>query len=340
MASSNVTKYGDITPREAGYMAKKFLERGQFDLVTERFGQAHPIPKKNTKTIKFRRYESLPRASAPLAEGVPPAGHKLTYSDINATLEQFGDYVELTDVIFETHPDPVPQETRDLCAEQIAETIEVIRIAVMKAGTTVYYANSASGRTTVNSPPLRSDLRRVYRAFKRNKARTISNIVKASAMVSTEPVAPAYFCLGHTDLDADIRNMEGFVPVEQYSNSDKALPGEIGKVDQFRFILTALFEAWDAGGASGTTYLSSGAAVSTATSCDVYPLIIVARDAYGIVPLQGENAVTPMVKYPTPSVGDELGQKGFVSWKTWQTSVILNQNWIARLECAATAVPS
>jgi N4-gp56 family major capsid protein len=336
----NINRYGDITPREAGYIAKKLLERGQYDLITERFGQSRPIPKKNTKTIKFRRYESLPRATAPLAEGVPPAGRKLTYTDINATLDQYGDFVEITDVVFDTHPDGVADETKDLCAEQIAETVEVLRIAVMKAGTNVYYANSAASRTYVDSPPLRSDLRRIYRAFKRNKARTIANIVKASALISTEPVAPAFFALGSTDLDADIRNIEGFVPTEKYSNSDRALPGEIGKVDQFRFILSALFEPWLEGGASGTTYLSGGDAVSSAASCDVYPLIIVARDAYGIVPLQGENSVTPMVKYPTPSVGDQLGQKGFVSWKTYQTSVILNHNWIARLECAATAKPT
>jgi len=248
--------------------------------------------------------------------------------------------VPITDVVFDTHPDPISDETKDLCAEQIADTLEVIRIAVIKAGTTVFYANSVAGRSTVNSPPLRSDFRRIYRTLKRNKARTIGNIVKASAMISTEPVAPAFFCMASTDLDADLRNLEGFVPTEQYSNSDKALPGEIGKVDQFRFILSALFEPWDAAGASGTTYLSGGVAVSTAASCDVYPIIIVARDAYGIVPLQGENAVTPMVKYPTPSVGDELGQKGFVSWKTYQTAVILNQNWIARYEVAASASPS
>ncbi len=248
--------------------------------------------------------------------------------------------MELTDVALDTHPDPLTDEVRDMCAEQIAETVEVIRIAVLKAGTTVFYANSAAGRTTVNSPPLRTDFRRIYRTLKRNKAKTISNIVKASANVSTEPVAPAFFVLGHTDLDADVRNMDGFVPTEQYSNSDKSLPGEIGKMDQFRFILTALFEPWDAGGVAGTTYLSSGAAVSSDTACDVYPMIVIARDAYGIVPLQGENAITPMVKYPSPSVGDELGQKGFVSWKTMQTSVILQQGWMARYEVAASATPS
>jgi len=36
---------------------------------------------------------------------------------------------------------------------------------------------------------------------------------------------------------------------------------------------------------------------------------------------------------------DPLGQKGFVSWKTYQTGAILNQSWMARLECASTASP-
>jgi N4-gp56 family major capsid protein len=338
MGNTNV--YGDISPRTAAYAAVRLLTRGQYDLVTERFGQAKPIPKKHTKTIKFRRYESLPRATAPLAEGIPPAGRKLTKTDVSATLEQYGDVVELTDVIKDTHEDDVFKEAFDLCGEQAAETLEVIRIAVLKAGSNVFYANNAGSRSAVDSPPLRSDFRRIYRSFKKNKAKTISKIVKASPLISTEPVDAAYFVMGHTDLDADIRNIEGFIPVKEYSSSDKALPAEIGSVDQFRFILTPLFESWETSGASGLTYLSGGEQVSTAAQCDVYPLIVVAQDAYGIVPLQGEHAVHPAVVNPKPVIGDPLGQKGFVSWKTYQAAVILNHNWIARLECAATAVPT
>jgi N4-gp56 family major capsid protein len=113
---------------------------------------------------------------------------------------------------------------------------------------------------------------------------------------------------------------------------------EIGKVDQFRFILTPLFEPWELAGVSGSTYLTGG---TTGTGkADVYPLIVVAMDSYGIVPLQGENAVTPMVVNPNkPTHSNPLGQSGFVSWKTYQTAVILNQNWVARVECAATSNP-
>jgi N4-gp56 family major capsid protein len=337
----NVTTYGDISPRTGGFAKTRLLKRGQHLMVVERFGQVDPLQKNKTKTVKWRRYNSLARATAPLAEGIPPAGQKLTYTDVTATLEQYGDTVETTDVIKDTHEDPVLQQTMDLCGEAAAETIEEVRITIIKAGTNVFYANGVASRATVNSPPTRGDFRKIYRYFKKYKAREISQIVKASVKISTEPVAPAFFCMGHTDLDADLRGISGFVPIEQYSNSDRRLPGEIGKIEQFRIILTAMFDAWSAAGASGTTYLSGGVEVSTAASCDVYPLLLVAKDAYGIVPLQGFNSVHPMVLNPgKPSKSDPLGQKGFCSWKTYQTAAILNHNWIARLECAATASPS
>lgn len=163
----------------------------------------------------------------------------------------------------------------------------------------------------------------------------------ATDKIATQPVEPAYFCMGHTDLKADLRDIAGFIPVANYSNAMKALPGEVGSLEEFRIILTAMFEPWEVAGTSGTTYLSGGVAVSAAAKCDVYPLLFTARDAYGIVPLQGFEAVVPYVINPDkPTKSDPLAQLGYVAWKTYQTAAILNQNWFARLECAATANPS
>jgi N4-gp56 family major capsid protein len=341
MADNNFTSYGDISPRVGIKAAAKLLKRGQHLMVTERFGTIDPQEKKKGKIRKWRRYHSHPRATAPLAEGIPPQGQKLSYTDITATLEQYGDSAALTDVIQDTHEDPVLDESMTLAGEQAAETVEEIRINFLKAGSNVFYAANAANRAAVNSPPTRGDFRRIYRYFKKYKAREIARIIRASAKISTEPVAPAYFAMGHTDLDSDIRGIAGFVPYEKYSRSQRALPGEIGKVEQFRIVLTAMFDPWSAAGTSGTTYLSGGVEVTTAASCDVYPLICVARNAYAIVPLQGYGAVTPMVLNPgKPTKSDPLGQQGFVSWKTYQTGAILNDDWCARLECAATAVPT
>jgi N4-gp56 family major capsid protein len=76
---------------------------------------------------------------------------------------------------------------------------------------------------------------------------------------------------------------------------------------------------------------------TTGTSADVYPILYVARDAYGIVALKGMFAVTPMVVNPKPSDSDPLAQRGHVAWKAMQTCSILNDAWLVRCEVAATA---
>jgi len=336
-----LTKYGDISPRTAGFAAAKLLDVAQPLLTTERFGQFDPQGKNKTKTRKWRRYESFPPAIAPLSEGITPEAQVPTYTDVTATLEQYGATVQLTDVIKDTHEDDVLKEMMTRCGEQAAETIETIRIAVLKAGTNVFYANGVASRTIVNSPATVADFQKVKRSLKRNKAREISQIVKASAGIGTQAVAPAYFAMGHTDLEPDLKNLKGFIHAKDYANSAQALPGEVGSVDGIRIILTTMFTPWLAAGVAGTTYLSGGTAPASSLAADVYPIIVVARDAYAIVPLQGQNAVTPVVLNPgMPNGADPLGQRGYVSWKTMQTAAILNHNYIARLEVACTANPT
>jgi len=328
-----VNVYGDISPRTAAYAATRLLKRGQTLMVTERFGQFDPQGKNKTKTRKFRRYNALAPAISALAEGVTPKGSKITYDDVECTLEQYGDYVTITDVIRDTHEDPVLAEMMDVLGEQAAETVEIIRIAVLKAGTTVYRAGAVGNRNLIEAAPDRNTFFKIKRFFSNNRAKPISSIVRASVKYGTDPIAPAYFVLGHTDLEYDIRQLTGFVSVEKYSDSTKALPGEIGKLDSFRFILTDLFTPWEGAGAvvGGGGFLSSDTVRN-----DVYPMICLAKDAYGIVPLKGNNGVTPIVKNPTPSDSDKLAQRGHVGWKTMQTAVILNDLWMARFEVAAT----
>lgn len=334
-----LTRYGDISPRTAAFAVKELLERGQQLMVLERFGQVDPQGKNKTLTRKYRRYNPLPLATSPLVEGVTPAGHRLTYTDITCTLQQYGDLVQITDVIADTHEDPVLQEAMQLCAEQAAETVEVIRYNHLRGGTNVVYAGGAVSRAAVVDPPARGDLRLIVRGFRRAKARPISRIIAPTPNVATQPVAEAYFAIGHTDLDSDIRNMSGFVPAENYSNVNERLPGEIGKVENIRFILTPLFEPWLMAGGNTSTMLTGGGPGEG--PADVYPILVIARDAYALVPLQGANAITIAVSNPgKPAPGDELGQRGFVSWKTYQTAVILQDLWLCRYEVACTAIPS
>lgn len=331
------TAYGDISPRTAAYAAKELLTRANPLLVIERFAQTKPLPANATKSMTFRRYTALALATTPLTEGVTPSGQKLSKVDVTVTTQQYGDFVELTDVIADTHEDNVLKENMTLCGEQAANTLETVRYGVIKAGTNYLLANG-SARTDVNTAFTLNLQRKATNLLKRQNANRITSIVSASPKYSTEPVAPAFIGLCHVDVESTIRGLTGFTPVEKYGEAMAALPGEIGKVEDVRYIATTVFEPWADGGGtkagSGTTMIST-----SGTSADVYPVIILARDAYAVVPLKGKDSVVPMVLNPgTPRGGDQLGQRGSVGWKTWHAAVILNDAWMVRVECAVPAL--
>lgn len=348
MLPSNTTTYGDIRPRVGTRAIARLLTAGQFEMVTEQFAQIDVLGRNEGDTVKWRRYHNLARATAPMADGVSPSGKKLTYTDISASIEYYGDNMKLTRKIADTHEDPVLQEMMRLCGVQAGESLEEVRINFLKAGSNAYYANGVAGRTTVAGPATEGDFRKIFRAFKKNKAKEFREILAASAKISTQPVDSAYFVMGSTDCYADLKNLNGFVKTSEYPQS-KGLMNEYGSFEQFRFILTPMFEPWSAAASSvsSTSYLSGGVAPSSASAPDVYPLIIVAKDSYAVVPLKGYGKADPtggtkiaVVNPGTPDKSDPNGQIGFVSWTIPQTGAILNHSWVARLEVAVTADPS
>ena len=324
------TSFGDISPRTAAYAAKELLRRGQPYLVLEKFGQSK-VQDANTGLIqKFRRYEALPTTPKVLQEGVTPASTKLTHTDVTATLTQMGDVVTLTDIILDTHEDKVLMETMGLLGEQSAQMVERMRFGILKAGTNVLYANGAS-RAAVNTPISVALQRRAVKALKRQNASQITTIVRSTPAYGTESVAPAFVALIHPDLEADVRNLPGFTPAEKYG-SISPWENELGKLDDVRYVTSTIFESFaDAGGAKGAMQSTTG------TNADVYPILLLGRDAYGIVAHKGAFAVTPTVVNPKPSDSDPLGQRGHAGWKTLQTAVILNDFFMCKLEVAATA---
>jgi N4-gp56 family major capsid protein len=330
------TTYGDISPRTAAYAQKELLKRGEPYLVLERFGQGKPVPDRSSKVTKFRRYEALDATPSALSEGVTPSSSTLTHTDITATLQQYGDLVTISDVVMDTHEDPVLAEANEILGEQAAQMIEKVRFNVLKAGTNVHYANGAA-RGEVNTVVTRDLQRRVLRSMKRQNARPITKVVRSTPSYGTENVAPAFIALTHPDLEGDIRNMTGFKPAEDYG-ALSPYPNELGAVEGVRYLTSTVFEQWEDAGATADpdTTGSNTLLSTTGTNSDVYPILFIGANAYGIVPLKGKGAITPMVVNPKPSDSDPLAQRGHASWKAMQTAVILNDLWMARLEVAAS----
>lgn len=326
------TTYGDISQRTAAHAAANMLRHVEPVLVLSKFGQTKPIPRNKAETVKFRRPIPFAPALTPLAEGVTPTPHRIAYEDVPVTMKQWGDLVEITDKVADLSEDPVLMDATTLAGEQAGATVEQVIYGVVKAGTSVFYANGAS-RASVNTAPTLNKQRAVIRYLEKMKAKKFTRVLSGSVAVGTTPIEAAYIAITHTDMAADIRSMTGFVPVAKYGTRQPVADQEIGSVEDVRYILSPDLAPWaDAGGAAGSSVLTSGG-----TNADVYPILYLGMEAYGLTPLKGKEAVTPTVINPgTIDKADPLGQRGYVGWKTWFNAVRLNETWMARLEAAAT----
>lgn len=329
------TQYGDanISPRTNLYAAADMLMHAEPVMVLEKLAVTKQMPKNKTETIKFRRPRTFTAATTPLVEGVTPSTTAFQYEDVSATLKQYGQVVEITDKIEDLHEDPVLKDATLQAGQNIGRTIEALNYGVVRAGTSVYYANGTA-RTDVNTPITLAKQRAVIRALKAQKAQKITRILSGSANYATRPVEAAFVAVAHTDVESDIRGLPGFTPVAEYGTRTTISDFEVGSVEDVRYILSPDLNPFtDGGGAKGSMVSTSG------TSADVYPIIYFGQDSWGMVALRGMGSVSPsIIPVGQKTKDDPLGQRGYVGWKTWHAALILNQSWMSRLECAVTAL--
>ena len=226
--------------------------------------------------------------------------------------------------------DPVLRDASELAGEQAALTVEMVTYGVVKAGTTVFYANGTA-RTSVNTVVSLNKQRAVTRSLKNQGALKITKMLSSSPNYGTQGIEAGYIAVAHTDCESDIRQLPGFIPCAKYGSRTMLCAEEIGSVEECRYVLSRHLSAWADGGATTSTMVTT-----SGTSADVYPILYFAREAYGLVPLKGAQAITPMVVNRKPSHSDPMAQRGYVSWKTYFTCVRLNETWMARLEVAVT----
>lgn len=313
----------------------EMLSHAEPVLILSRFATQKPMPMNKANVAKFRRPIPFAVSTTPLAEGVTPNGQKMLYEDVSVTMRQYGDTCPITDVVQDLAEDPVLADATMLCGEQAGATVEQVMYGVAKAGTNVYYANGTQ-RTDVNTPITLALQRKVTKFLKAQKAKKMTQILGPSANVGTKAIEASFIAVCHSDCENDIRNMTGFIPVADYGSRQPVCPEEIGSVEDVRYVVSPDLGAFlDGGGTkagSGTTMVSA-----SGTSADVYPVIFIAKEALGSVPLKGKSAITPMVVNAKPSAADPLAQRGYVSWKTYYAAVRLNESWLVRAEVAVTA---
>ena len=212
-------------------------------------------------------------------------------------------------------------ETADMLGQQAGNSLDQIARDVLVAGSTVQYASSATTTNTVTASMTltRAEVREAVRTLQNNDAKKITRMVNPSTGFNTSPINAAFVGIISPSTLFDLKDEAGFIPVEEYASQGNVMEGEVGAMDDVRFIMT------------------SNASTVTGTLTTVHRTLILAQDYYGITRISGE-AMKNIVK-PLGSAGtaDPLEQRSTSGWKATFVAKRLNENFCVRIEAGVTA---
>ncbi len=351
----SIQNYGTVASRNLIRAAQGMLEHAQPITVLGDFGTQREMPQNSTDTLVFRRtlpfgastsgttienssrYVGTPDITASnfvLAEGVTPNSNTISFQDVSVQLQQYGVLFKYSSKVENLYEDDIPGEMVKLTGETLAEVMEMVRYGVLKAGSTVIYANGSS-RSAINTAISLNAIRKAARTLESNRSRRVTSRLAPGVNFGTRAVQPAYVIFCHTDAVSDIRNLPGFTRVEEYGSFKPIHDREVGACEDFRFISSPLLKSFlAAGSATLNGMLSVGAA-----NVDVYPFIIIGEDCWGQVALKGMSAIKPVVlKASQTNHANPLGQFGYVGASTYFATVRLNDAFMARIEAGVTAL--
>lgn len=245
----------------SGAVSAQFVSQPEVNLVHALFARDIPVGAGQGKQVTARRRTKFSLATSALTEGTDPSSTALAVTDVALAAAQYGMYVEVTDLLVQTDPWPVLSGVAEDLGLNAAETVDKLAQAVLVGGTNVRYANNVAARANVNVPFVIGDIRAIVSAMTANGAKKITGIINAGLGISTVPVNAAYISIAHPYVIRDLKALSGWQSVETYASTSGAFPGEAGKIDDVRFIMSQnADDGTGQTGAAGTTvYRNDGA---------------------------------------------------------------------------------
>lgn len=289
------------------YNVRKTLEYAKPKLVYPQFGQPDLVMKRKGQTASWLKFTKMSIPSAVLDES--PTWDPKTVADttVTATLELWGNGVELLEALEQTSYLDLPAEYKKLVGQNAGETINEKVRDILIAGTSVNYANAQPNRGSVTSSDT-ADLD------------DFLAVVESLEVADAPKIGDEYVAIISPYVKTRLMKDSAFREAVRYlAKGSSMFTGELVSVDGTRFVVTST--------APSLTNSGSASAVSK-----VEQSIILGDGAYGIARLlPGDFDV---IVTPPGGHGDEYKVKTSIAWKAYLKAVILQQTFMRRLESA------
>ena len=141
--------------------------------------------------------------------------NKLNVTTLTATVNQYGDYIQLSDVLELTAIDNNVVQATKLLGSQAGRTLDTITREVLAGGTNVMYAGEKTSRATLTADDkLTPDL--LFKA----KAQL--------AAMNAEPIDDCYVAIVHPYVAYDLMRNEEWIDSHKYATPENIYKGERG----------------------------------------------------------------------------------------------------------------
>ena len=224
---------GDLSAEMKTFYDKMLITLAGPRLVHDQFGQKRPIPKNGGRNIEFRRFSKLPKALKPITEGVTPAGNKLKVSAINCSVDQYGDYIEQTDLLELTAIDnTIVEATKELAAQAGLTLDTVVRNELVGGTNVMYVPYTEKGKEAEVTSRAR---------INGNCRLRVKDVFKAAAelkAVNAPKINGSYVAIIHPYVAYDLMQEAGdtWIGIQKYKNPEMIYRGEIGELGGVRFV--------------------------------------------------------------------------------------------------------
>lgn len=315
-ATTMTTETGSLSAEMKTFYEKRLLDQAEPLLVHNQFGDKYPIPANNGKKIEFRKYSALPKALKALTEGVTPAGNSLTVTTVEGTVKQYGDWIQLSDMLQMTAIDNNVVQATKLLSSQAGRTLDTVTREVLAGGTNVIYAPKVvdGAETEVLS---RSTLTPecVLTPF------VVMRAAATLEAMNTPKINGSYVLITHPYCRETLQESPGWVDVVKYKEGNNTFSGEIGKIGDVRVVTTSEAKIIND---------STCPVVESTTYYSVFTSLLLGANAYGVTMLEngGLQHIVKQLGYGE----DPLNQRSSCGWKATSVAVRLCEEYMVRIE--------
>lgn len=295
-----------MTSPVAAYYEKRFLLRAEENFVYEQLGTPGRIPANEGKTVVWNRMTN-PSAKSVLSEGTDPTPTGLSTSLVSATVAQYGNYEQVSDILELSAIDSLIKEVMDVLAYEAALSIDTVVVGALSAGGTALYASGVVARNSLVA----------------TNVVTVADIRKAKRELTSFSAKPhtkdKFVATAHPDVIYDLEGDSNWVNAHLYTEKgiDSIYNGEAGEIYGVRFMMTQM----------APVLTNSGSAAA-----EVYQTHIMGKDFFGVSKIQN---LTTYVDSPSPRSALRLYSD--IGWKAAFAVKVLNDSFCQRLESGATA---